>query len=111
MEIINLSISSFDRMFPNQDFLPKGDYGNLIALPFQKEPSKYGNTLLVDRNFMPIQNPIQYLSTIHKLSMQEVLQSIEKISGETIDVGHEILNVQEELVIKNNNLRADSTIC
>ena len=102
MEIINLSISSFDRMFPNQDFLPKGGYGNLIALPFQKEPSKYGNTLLVDRNFMPIQNPIQYLSTIHKLSMQEVLLCIEKISGETIDIGHEVLNVQEELVVKNN---------
>ena len=102
MESINLSISSFDRMLPNQDFLPKGGYGNLIALPFQKEPSKYGNTLLVDRNLMLIQNPIQYLSTIHKLSMQEVLQGIEKISGETIDIGHEILNVQEELIVKNN---------
>ena len=102
MESINLSISSFDRMFPNQDFLPKGGYGNLIALPFQKEPSKYGNTLLVDRNFIAIKNPIQYLSTIHKLSMQEVLQCIEKISGETIDIGHEILNVQEEIVTKNN---------
>ena len=102
MESINLSISSFDRMLPNQDFLPKGGYGNLIALPFQKESSKYGNTLLVDRNLMLIQNPIQYLSTIHKLSMKEVLQGIEKISGETIDIGHEILNVQEELIVKNN---------
>lgn len=33
MEISNISISSFDRMFPNQDTLPKGGYGNLIALP------------------------------------------------------------------------------
>lgn len=42
MEISSISISSFDRMFPNQDTLPKGGYGNLIALPFQNEPAKYG---------------------------------------------------------------------
>ena len=35
----NLKISSFDRMFPSQDFLPKGGYGNLIVLPFQKRTS------------------------------------------------------------------------
>lgn len=39
----NLKISSFDRMFPSQNFLPKGGYGNLIVLPFQKEPASYGN--------------------------------------------------------------------
>ena len=68
MEISNVSISTFDRMFPNQDTLPKGGYGNLIALPFQNEPSKYGNTLFVDRNFILIKNQIQYLSSIHKLT-------------------------------------------
>ena len=112
MESISLPISSFDRMFPNQDFLPKGGYGNLIALPFQNEPAKYGNTLLIDRNFIAIKNPIQYLSTIHKLTMSEALESIEKISGETIDVGHEILDVQKELEMKNNkNVDYPKSIC
>ena len=32
-----LSMSSYDRLFPNQDTLPKGGFGNLIALPLQRE--------------------------------------------------------------------------
>lgn len=33
-----LRLSSYDRLFPSQDSLPKGGFGNLIALPLQKEP-------------------------------------------------------------------------
>ena len=32
-----LQLSSYDRLFPNQDTMPKGGFGNLIALPLQKE--------------------------------------------------------------------------
>jgi hypothetical protein len=30
-----LAMSSYDRLFPNQDTLPRGGFGNLIALPLQ----------------------------------------------------------------------------
>ena len=103
MEISNLSISSFDRMFPNQDTLPKGGYGNLIALPFQNEPSKYGNTLFVDRNFIQIKNQIQHLNSIHKLTEEEVFEKIEKLSNETIDIGHEIIDMKKEVITKSRN--------
>ena len=103
MEISNLSISSFDRMFPNQDTLPKGGYGNLIALPFQNEPSKYGNTLFVDRNFIQIKNQIQHLNSIHKLTEEEVFEKIEKLSNETIDIGHEITDMKKEVITKSRN--------
>lgn len=103
MEISNISISSFDRMFPNQDTIPKGGYGNLIALPFQKEPSKYGNTLFVDRNFILIKNQIQYLSSIHKLTEIEVFEKIKQLSNETIDISHEINDMQNEVKIKSKN--------
>ncbi len=33
----NLSFDSYDRLFPNQDILPEGGFGNLIALPLQKK--------------------------------------------------------------------------
>jgi hypothetical protein len=33
-----LAMSSYDRRFPNQDTLPRGGFGNLIALPLQYEP-------------------------------------------------------------------------
>lgn len=103
MEISNISISSFDRMFPNQDTLPKGGYGNLIALPFQYEPSKYGNTLFVDRNFILIKNQIQYLSSIHKLTEIEVFDKIKQLANETIDISHEIIDMQNEVKAKGKN--------
>jgi hypothetical protein len=37
-----LRLSSYDRLFPNQDAMPKGGFGNLIALPLQKEPRQRG---------------------------------------------------------------------
>ena len=111
MEISNISISSFDRMFPNQDILPKGGYGNLIALPFQNEPSKYGNTLFVDRNFIKIDNQIQYLSSIHKLTEKEIFEKIEKLSNETIDIGHEVVDMKKEVIAKcKNNIEYPKSI-
>jgi len=35
-----LSMESYDRLFPNQDTMPKGGFGNLIALPLQGEARK-----------------------------------------------------------------------
>jgi len=37
----DLGLSSYDRLFPNQDTLPKGGFGNLIALPLQREPRQH----------------------------------------------------------------------
>lgn len=111
MEISNISISSFDRMFPNQDTLPKGGYGNLIALPFQNEPSKYENTLFVDRNFIKIDNQIQYLNSIHKLTEKEIFEKIEKLSNETIDIGHEVVDMKKEVIAKcKNNIEYPKSI-
>lgn len=49
----SLSFRSYDRFFPNQDFVPKGGFGNLIALPLQGEARARGNTVLVDDDFAP----------------------------------------------------------
>lgn len=51
-----IGLDSYDRLFPNQDTVPKGGFGNLIALPFQKEPSEKGNTLFLDSSFNPYQD-------------------------------------------------------
>ena len=42
----DLGLSSYDRLFPNQDTLPKGGFGNLIALPLQKKARQRDNTVL-----------------------------------------------------------------
>jgi hypothetical protein len=43
-----LSMESCDRLFPNQDTMPRGGFGNLIALPLQYEARKRGNTVFLD---------------------------------------------------------------
>ena len=48
-----VGFGSYDRLFPNQDTLPKGGFGNLIALPLQKQARERGNTSFIDEQFKP----------------------------------------------------------
>jgi hypothetical protein len=48
-----VGLRSYDRFFPNQDTLPKGGFGNLIALPLQKRPRDSANSVFVDVNLAP----------------------------------------------------------
>ena len=65
-------LASFDRLFPNQDVLPKGGYGNLIALPLQKGPGMEGNSLFIDENFIPHPDQWMYLSSVRKIAEQQI---------------------------------------
>ena len=49
----DIGLDSYDRFFPNQDTLPRGGFGNLIALPLQKQPREAGNSVFVDEAFDP----------------------------------------------------------
>jgi hypothetical protein len=48
-----IGLDSYDRLFPSQDTLPKGGFGNLIALPLQKHPREHGNSVFLDEVFQP----------------------------------------------------------
>lgn len=67
-----LGLASYDRLFPNQDTLPKGGFGNLIALPLQKTPRMNGNSLLVDDNLVPWPDQWAFLSTIQRIPKARV---------------------------------------
>src|SRR5690606_14722958 len=50
----HIGLDSYDRMFPNQDTMPKGKrLGNLIALPLQRIPGQDNNSLFIDHNMEP----------------------------------------------------------
>ncbi len=66
-----MGLDSFDRMFPNQDSLPKGGFGNLIALPLQREPREQGNSVFIDENYLPYPNQWDFLASIKKLSEEK----------------------------------------
>ncbi len=63
-----LGLDSYDRLFPNQDTMPKGGFGNLIALPLQFEPRKSGNSVFIDTDLRPYPDQWEFLSTIRRMS-------------------------------------------
>jgi superfamily II DNA or RNA helicase/very-short-patch-repair endonuclease len=67
-----LGLASYDRLFPNQDTLPKGGFGNLIAMPLQKVPRDSGHSVFVDHALVPWPDQWAFLSSIHRLSRARV---------------------------------------
>nr|WP_078487669.1 DEAD/DEAH box helicase [Solemya velesiana gill symbiont] len=82
MEIYpNLSFDSYDRLFPNQDILPEGGFGNLIALPLQREARRSGNSSFVDTELNVIDDQWQHLTQIKKLSKRELSKLLSQLSS------------------------------
>lgn len=77
----NLGFSSYDRFFPNQDTMPVGGFGNLIALPLQYNPRQNGNSVFLDDTFNPHADQWSFLSSIKRMSPEE----IEAMVPETTD--------------------------
>ncbi len=67
-----LGLESYDRFFPNQDTMPRGGFGNLIALPMQYKPRQEGNSLFVDRQFQAYDDQWGYLASINKIDCTDV---------------------------------------
>ncbi len=69
---------SYDRFFPNQDFMPAGGFGNLVALPLQGRARKDGNSVFVNDDFVPFRNQWEYLQDMKKMSAEEVERLISR---------------------------------
>lgn len=74
-----IKFSSYDRLFPNQDTLPKGGFGNLIALPLQSAARKNSNSVFIDENFQPYSDQWNFLSTIRRLDEEEIERYISQL--------------------------------
>ncbi|NLI92548.1 MAG: DEAD/DEAH box helicase family protein [Peptococcaceae bacterium] len=68
----DLKFQSYDRLFPNQDTLPKGGLGNLIALPLQKAARKNRNSEFIDEYGNAFTDQWAFLSKVQKLSQEQV---------------------------------------
>ncbi len=64
----DIGLDSYDRFFPNQDTLPEGGFGNLIALPLQKHARERGNSVFVDDHLVPFADQWSFLSTVGRIS-------------------------------------------
>jgi hypothetical protein len=61
-----IGLESYDRFFPSQDTLPKGSFGNLIALPLQKRAREQGNSVFLDELFQPHADQWKFLESVQK---------------------------------------------
>jgi hypothetical protein len=64
----DIGLDSYDRLFPNQDTMPQGGFGNLIALPLQKGPRDQSNSVFVDDDLMPWADQWAFLATVRKIT-------------------------------------------
>jgi superfamily II DNA or RNA helicase len=86
----NIRFDSYDRLFPSQDFLQKDGFGNLIALPLQKEARLKNNSVFIDDALEEIKDQWQYLSQVVKIS-EEFIVAFAKTQN-TVTALSEIIN-------------------
>jgi superfamily II DNA or RNA helicase/very-short-patch-repair endonuclease len=67
-----VGLDSYDRLFPNQDTMPQGGFGNLIALPLQKGPRAQANSIFLNEDLAPWPDQWSYLATVRKLEREQV---------------------------------------
>ena len=78
---LHMNFDSYDRLFPNQDYIPQGGFVNLIALPLRYDAYKKGNTAFINDMQQVIEHPIEYLASIPKIKeklIDEILSIYEK---------------------------------
>lgn len=63
-----LTMRSYDRLFPSQDTMPTGGFGNLIALPLQHEARRDGNTLFLDEQLEPHRDQWEHLASLPRIT-------------------------------------------
>ncbi|MDO8662851.1 MAG: DEAD/DEAH box helicase family protein [Candidatus Omnitrophota bacterium] len=90
-----LDMKSYDRLFPNQDTLPNGGFGNLIALPLQKEAAKFGNSLFIDDHFKPYSGQWQFLASVKKMSIGEAQSLANNAASQGKIIGVRISPIEE----------------
>lgn len=108
-EYADLKFSSYDRMIPNQDTLPKGGFGNLVALPLQGQAAKNGNSLFVDDDFEPYREQFSFLSQIIRIEESQIISFLNQHNKEGY-LGELRIDEEDMKPWEKNKVRQLSTI-
>src|SRR5712664_1527937 len=82
-----IGLDSYDRLFPSQDTLPKGGFGNLIALPLQKHPREQGNSVFLDELFRPHPDQWSFLESVQRMPIDQLARITSAIAPEGNPIG------------------------
>ena len=100
-----LDLASYDRLFPNQDFLPAKGFGNLIALPLQGRCRTAGTSVFLDpATLEPWPDQWAFLNSLERLAPEQLQRLLTK--HEEIAVGAAALSPQRTL-LRNERLPAE----
>ena len=91
-----IGLDSYDRFFPNQDTLPRGGFGNLIALPLQKAARHAGNSVFIDEQLQVIEDQWAYLAGVKKATRFAIDQLVSEAEAKGRVVGIRLEIVEEE---------------
>ncbi len=93
-----LGLGSYDRLFPSQDTLPKGGFGNLIALPLQKRARDQGNSLFVDDRIEPYPDQWAFLSSMRRMDLDSVRTLVDEATrrGRVVGVRMAVTDEQDD---------------
>jgi hypothetical protein len=87
-----IGLTSYDRLFPSQDVMPKGGFGNLIALPLQRAPRERGCSVFVDDDFIPFADQWAYLARVERVEpgrLELVVAAASRRAGGILGVADE----------------------
>jgi superfamily II DNA or RNA helicase len=79
-----LAMQSYDRLFPNQDTMPKGGFGNLIALPLQRDPRGQNNSVFIDIGHVelaPYPDQWAFLASLKRIGTDRVDRIVSEASA------------------------------
>lgn len=75
-----IDLASYDRLFPAQDFMPRGSFGNLIALPLQGRCRRGGTTVFLDPSTnVPVEDHWAFLASVDRLTVEDVAALADRI--------------------------------
>lgn len=92
----DIGLDSYDRFFPNQDTLPQGGFGNLIALPLQKKARDLGNSLFVNEEMIAYEDQWAFLATLSKIGRQQVEEVVRQAEARGRIIGTHLRVIEED---------------
>ena len=91
-----IGLNSYDRLFPNQDTLPKGGFGDLIALPLQKQARQRNNTIFLDEHFVPYPDQWAFLASMRGIGRSQAEARVREAESKGRILGVRIAATDEE---------------
>lgn len=91
-----IGLDSYDRFFPNQDTLPQGGFGNLIALPLQNQARQVGNSVFIDGSLTPYPDQWAFLAAIRKIDRPSIEAIVARAERKGEVVGVRLVSLDED---------------